>query len=225
MMMTAVFSSHGEAPAIFRKLEAGQPQTVVVYGTSLTHGGRWASATKAWFDKTYPGKVKFINSGGPGENSDWGLANLQTKVLDFYPDLVFVEFSYNDAHQKFQMPVERGAANLQKIVEGIRSRNPDATVVLQTMNVGWDAPNGKGSLSIRPNLEVFNDNYRNLARAQNLPLLDHYTAWKTLKETEPEKYQRYIPDGTHPVAEGSLAVTWPTVKAWLEAGRRAAKGP
>src|SRR5690349_11253996 len=75
----------------FRSLAAGKKQTVVVYGTSLTHGGAWANATKQWFDQTYPGQVTFINSGGPGQNSDWGLANLKAKVLDHHPDLVFVE--------------------------------------------------------------------------------------------------------------------------------------
>lgn len=206
----------------FRNLASGKNQTVVVYGTSLTHGGAWANAARQWFDQTCPGKVAFINSGGSGENSDWGLANLKTKVLDHHPDLVFIEFSYNDAHDKFKMPVERGATNLRRIVDGIRAQNPDAVIVLQTMNVGWDAPNGNRSFSVRPGLERCNDNYRQLAREQGLPLLDHHPAWKKLKETDPLLFQRYLPDGTHPTAEGSLAVTWPAIKAWLEASRKAA---
>lgn len=222
----AVLTSHA-APAdsatLFRNLAAGKKQTVIVYGTSLTHGGAWANATKQWFDQTYPGQVTFINSGGPGQNSDWGLANLKSKVLDHRPDLVFVEFAYNDAHEKFHLPVERGAANLAKIIEDIRAQNPATVIVLQTMNVGCDAPNGNRSLSVRPELERYNDNYRKLARDQGLPLLDHYVAWKKLKETDPATYQRYVPDGTHPDAQGSLAVTWPTVQAWLEATRATAK--
>ncbi len=211
------------APAVFRNLEAGKPQTVIVYGTSLTHGGAWTGATKRWFDQTYPDKVKFFNSGSPGQNSDWGVANLKTKVLDHRPDLVILEFSYNDAHDKFNMPVEQGAANLRKMIEMIRSQDPDAAVVLQTMNIGWDAPNGNGSLSHRPDLEQYNDNYRKLAGEMSLPLLDHYVAWKRQKESDAKTYQCYVPDGTHPSAEGSLAVTWPAVKAWLEAEREVAQ--
>jgi acyl-CoA thioesterase-1 len=218
MMLGFLAASQAE-PAVFRELAAGKSQTVIVYGTSLTHGGQWAVAMKGWFDKEYPGQVKFINSGGPGENSDWGLANLKSKVLDHKPNLVLIEFSYNDAHQKFKMPVERGEENLRKIVEAIRAQDPNTTIVLQTMNVGWDAPNGKGSFSIRLDLESYNENYRRLARELGLPLLDHYAAWKKLKDMDPETYQRYIPDGTHPEAEGSLSVTWPAVKAWLEAGK------
>jgi len=91
------------------------------------------------------------------------------------------------------------------------------------MNVGWDAPNGNRSLSVRPNLEQYNDNYRKFAREQGLPLLDHSIAWKKLKETDPDKFKWYIPDGSHPSTEGSLAVTWPTIKAWLETARASAK--
>lgn len=212
------------APAIFfKKLEAGEKQTVVVYGTSLTHGGAWAQATRQWFEQTYPGQVTFINSGGPGENSDWGLHHLQAKVLDHRPGLVFIEFSYNDAHEKFALPVERGAANLAKMVAAIRAQNPDTIVVLQTMNVGWDAPNGNRSLSGRPALNRYNENYRVFAREQGLPLLDHYAAWLKLKQTEPEKFQRYVPDGSHPTTEGSLALIWPAIKTWLEEARAAAR--
>jgi lysophospholipase L1-like esterase len=226
LLTAAAMNSHAASasPAtVFKNLNTGKNQTVIVYGTSLTHGGAWANATKQWFDQEYPGKVKFINSGGPGQNSDWGVEKLKAKVLDHHPDLVFVEFAYNDAHDKFQMPVERGAANLMKIVEGIRAQNPNAVIVLQTMNIGWDAPNGNRSLSVRPNLDRCNDNYRKLAREQGLPLLDHYVTWKKLKESEPATYQRYVPDGTHPSAKGSLAITWPTVKTWLESTRAAAK--
>lgn len=51
--------------------------------------------------------------------------------------------------------------------------------MLQTMNVGWDAPNGNRSLSARPQLEAFNEVYRGYAREHGLPLLDHYGAlWR-----------------------------------------------
>jgi lysophospholipase L1-like esterase len=226
LLTATTMNSHAASASpttVFKNLEAGKNQTVIVYGTSLTHGGAWANATKQWFDQAYPGKVKFINSGGPGQNSDWGVQNLKTKVLDHHPDLVFVEFAYNDAHEKFKLPVERGAANLKQIVSAISEQNPNAVIVLQTMNVGWDAPNGNRSLSARPALDLYNDNYRKIARTQGLPLLDHYVSWKKLKETDLPTFQSYIADGTHPSAKGSMAVTWPTVKAWLESARAAAK--
>ncbi|MEA3213533.1 MAG: acyl-CoA thioesterase [Chthoniobacter sp.] len=204
------------ATEFFRHLKSGQKVTVVVYGTSLTHGGAWAPAMKEWFDTRSPGNVTFINSGGPGQNSDWGVQNLKAKVLDHQPDLVLIEFSFNDAHDKFKMPLERGEANLDKMVRAIQAQNAGTCIVLQIMNANWDAPNGSGSAAHRPQLEAFNENYRRYAREHGVILLDHYQAWNRLKSANPKQFQAFVPDGTHPNKEGSLAITWPAIKAWLE---------
>ena len=220
LSLSPAFAADAPKPAentanFFKRLDAGEHLTVVVYGTSLTAGGAWSGAMKQWFDAKSPGKIKFVNSGGPGQNSDWGLQNLKAKVLDLKPDLVLIEFSYNDAHDKFNMPVTRGAENLDKIVTGIRKENPQAAVVLQIMNANWDA-NEKGSSLHRPQLLEFNENYRKYAKANGYPLLDHYPVWDKLKAEDRKIFEKYVPDGTHPTKEGSLAVTWPTIKAWLE---------
>lgn len=207
--------------ACFANLRDSKAQTIVLYGTSLTHGGEWAVATKAWFAERFPGKATVINSAGPGQNSQWGLANLDERVLAHQPDLVLMEFSYNDAHEKFNLTVAQAAANLEAMVRGIRAKRPSCDIVLQVMNANWDAPNGKRTMSARPQLASFNDNYRACAKAHALPLLDHFPAWLALKEKDRELFERYVPDGTHPTKEGSLAVTWPAVKGLLE---RAAQG-
>ncbi len=208
-------SAAGPLP-VFKKLEEGEKQTVIVYGTSLTAGGEWTKAMKAWFEEKYPGQVKFINSGGSGMNSDWGLKNLDDKVRKHKPDLVFVEFSYNDAHTKFKLTPEKAAGNLDGIIGGVQKSNPDAAIVLQTMNVPWNAPNGNGNLSWRPQLQAFNEVYRAAAKSKNLPLVDHYSVWSELLENDPETYHKSVPDGSHPSKEASLAVTWKALKDWLE---------
>lgn len=220
--LLAVVPARAEVPPetlFFQNLQAGKKQTVVIYGTSLSKGGAWAMATKEWFESRYPGLVTFINSSGSGKNSDWALENLKAKVLAHRPNLILMEFSYNDCVDRFDMPVERAAANLEKMIAAIREQDPTTAIVLQVMNVGWDAPNGNKSFSVRLRLEEFNNNYRAAAKAHNLTLLDHYPNWLRLKETDPEKFQSYIHDGSHPVREGSMAITWPTVKAWLEQSR------
>lgn len=200
----------------FKKLKSGEKCSVVVYGTSLTQGGAWAVAMKDWFDQKSPGTVSFHNGGGPGQNSDWGVANLEAKVLKHRPDLVLIEFSYNDAHEKFKLPVAKGKSNLDEMVKAIRKQNPLTCIVLQVMNANWDAPNGNGSSLHRPELAAYNQNYRDYAQANHLPLLDHYPTWQKLKETDVGKFHAYIPDGTHPNKEGSLAITWPLIQTWLE---------
>lgn len=220
-----VASGAQAASPIFENLQAGKRQTVVLYGTSLSSSGEWAKAVKSWFDVTYPGLVNVVNSAGPGQNSDWGLKHLNARLLNHNPDLVFLEFSYNDASEKFQLPLERGMQNLDAMVKAIEGVRPRVTIVLQVMNIGWDAPNGNRSQSTRPQLEAFNDNYRTYARLHSLMLLDHYPNWRKLKETEPQVFQSYVPDGTHPNATGSLKVTWPVVKGWLESQRKRALAP
>ena len=209
----------------FKNLREGKPQTVVVYGTSLTVGGAWAVALKDYFEKNFPGQVKFFNGGGSGQNSDWGVANLQKKVLDQKPDLVFIEFSYNDAHEKFKLTPEKAAANLDSIVQSLKQQNPQMDIVLQTMNLPWDAPNGNGSKRVRPQIEAFNDNYRRYAGSTHLPLLDHYQNWLKLWGEDEAKYQKWVPDGSHPTKEASLAITWPAIEALLKKAGDAANQP
>jgi len=222
---TVAFAAPTPAEKFFQNLNSGEKQTVVIYGTSLSAGGAWALAVKGWFDTNYPSLVTFINCSGPGQNSSWGVTNLQSKVLARHPNLVLIEFSYNDAHDKFKMPVEQGAANLAQMVQAILKQDTNTTIVLQIMNVGWDAPNGNQSSSHRPQLEKYNLTYRLYAKEHNLPLLDHYPNWLRLKESEPEIFQAYVPDGTHPNKEGSIAVTWPSVREWLEQNKAASRVP
>ncbi|CAN5441664.1 hypothetical protein BH09VER1_BH09VER1_46640 [soil metagenome] len=197
-------------------LKAGQTQTVVLYGTSLTAGGAWTGELTAWFHQKFPGQLTIINSAGPGENSTWGLAQLADKVLVHHPDLILLEFSYNDAHEKFHLSVEQAYANLAAMVQAIQQQDPSTLIALQIMNVGWDAPNGNRSASVRPHLTAYADNYRRHAREKNLPLLDHSLAWSHFKEHSRARFQTLIPDGSHPTPEGSRQVTWPTLLKWLQ---------
>jgi acyl-CoA thioesterase-1 len=200
---------------VFERLKNGQKQTVVFYGTSLTRNGAWTAAVQDWFKQQFPGQVTFINSGLSGKNSDEGVAQMQTQLLAHKPDLVFIEFSINDSHKKFEMPVERGASNLDHIVRALRAQNANTAIVLQVMDVPWDAPNGNRSFSDRPQLQGFNDNYRAYAHQHALLLVDHNPSWLRLKEADPTRYQAYLPDGLHPNKDGDLAVTWPAIEALL----------
>jgi len=220
LLVTSGWSA--EKPDVFKELASGKKQTVVVYGTSLSHGGEWAVATKKWFDGKYPGLVTFVNNSGPGQHSGWGLKNVKPKVVDLKPALVFIEFAFNDSRETYKVSAADAASNLDKIVQEIGQGSPNTEVVLQVMNVGWDVPGGNQSDSWRPKLQAYNDNYRKYAAEHRLQLIDHYAAWERLKRKDPKTYQKYVPDGTHPSAEGSLAVTWPAVKAWLEKRSEAA---
>lgn len=208
---------------VFRQLREDRPQTVVVYGTSLTAGGAWTGAMRDWFEERYPGRIAFINSGGPGQTSEWGAAELDARVLAHRPNLVLIEFSYNDAHRRFDMPLARSEENLRAMVERLRAADDRTAIVPQTMTAPWDATETNPAASSRPRLEAYNDGYRRLATEQGLTLLDHDATWRRLAAEDRAQYEAWLPDGSHPTPAGSLAVTWPTIRRLLEAADTAAK--
>ena len=117
-----------------QKMDAGIPQKIVVYGTSLTAAGQWSSQMLTALQFSYPGLVTLVNSGGSGMESDWGVANLQTRVLDQNPDVVFIEFSVNDSVDRFNLTLARANANLAPMMNGIKAARPECEIILQVMN-------------------------------------------------------------------------------------------
>lgn len=209
--------------SFFRNLQAGKTQTVVTYGTSLTEAGAWVPMLKAWFDKRYPDLVTVVNGAKSGQNSAWGLANVQQQVVSRKPDLVFVEFAINDAVRRFTITAQDSRTNLDGILAAIRTGNPQVEFVLMTMNAAIDT-DGKSNGTNRPQLADYYANYSACATTQRLPLIDNYPAWRTLAERDPKTFVRYAPDGLHPNATGLAAVTWPNIEALLQAADQAAAG-
>lgn len=204
----------------FVRLKAGKPQKVVAYGTSLTRYGYWVTAMQNWFNQQYPGLVTVINNGGPGQGSDWGVVQLKSQVLDQNPDLVLLEFGYNDAHTRKQISVEQSKANQEAMVHAIQAQNPKAAIVLQTMNAPWDSDKGFKAATDRPKIADYMRVVRDVAAENKLPLVDNYPVWGELEQREPARVHAMIPDGSHPNKDGSLAVNWPALQALLESGQR-----
>ena len=210
---------------VFKNLQAGKKQTVVVYGTSLSAGAEWTKALKSYFDKQFPELVTFVNSAQSGEHSDWGVTNLQKRVLAKNPDLVFIEFSVNDAATKHDISTEHSKANLNTMVTALRQQNAQMNIVLMTMNSGWDSPDEpshKKYASDRPHLADYYAVYRQYAHEHSLPLVDNYPLWLKLQQTDEAKFHKWLPEGLHPIPEASRAVTWAEVEKLLEKARDAA---
>ena len=87
---------------VLRRVEAGEPVTVVAIGGSITTGYAadpprergWAAQVGAWLGRR--GNVRFVNAGVSGTDSAAGAQRLQAHVLDAKPDLVIVEYGVND---------------------------------------------------------------------------------------------------------------------------------
>jgi len=94
-----------------RAAQNGEDITVAYIGGSITEGldvdyaQRYVTLTAKEFGETYcaGGKVTCVNAGLSGTPSNLGLVRLHKDVLDYEPDIVFVEFAVNDSqdfHEK-----------------------------------------------------------------------------------------------------------------------------
>ena len=84
-------------PNFFAKLERGDTVRIGYLGGSITAQEGWRPKTLKWFQQQYPeATVNEINAAIGGTGSDLGVFRLQHDVLDFKPDLIFVEFAVND---------------------------------------------------------------------------------------------------------------------------------
>jgi hypothetical protein len=131
---------------------------------------------------------------------------LDEKVLKHKPDTVFIEFSVNDAVSSRKTSIEQAQDNLEDIIDRILKANPDCEIILMVMN----PPVGKAK-DQRPNLAAYNQMYRDVAKKRRLRLIDHYPIWEKLLNEDPGLFIQYVPDGIHPVREGTLHVIAPTM--------------
>lgn len=216
------------APAtqLVDNLRGGTPQTVVAYGTSLTAqpaAGQWVNDLRAWLNSAYPGLATVINSGMSGKASNTAVLNLQSKVLDYHPDTVIIEFSMNDAFTNFsasnnstdwvpQITTARAKSNLESMITSIQAQNPFAEIVLMTMNPVYDGPPTYTGATYRSDLASYYQVYRDVAAERGLLLVDNYVNWKSIYDGNMSLFRTYVPDGVHPTSAASSAIIFPAVK-------------
>lgn len=126
--------SMGSLPHVAGKLAAGQPVTIVAFGSSSTQGYgstspefNYPNRLAAQLHRQYPGAdITVLNHGVGGEDAPEMMKRLQTSVLDAKPDLVIWQVGTNavlrdlDPSETAKM-VEDGVARIQ---------SADADVVL-----------------------------------------------------------------------------------------------
>ncbi len=197
-------------PAAFvEALRAGKPQKIVFFGTSLTQGGAWVGQVTAVLQKEFPSLVTTFNGARSGQTSRWGLSALEKNVIEQKPDVVFIEFSVNDAVDRFEIPLEESRKNLETIIDRILASNVNCQIILQVTNPVVDRPVGnKGS---RSKLESYQQMYRDVASQRGLLVIDHMPPWQSVLDKGAAEFKKYVPDGLHPNAQGCEAVITPTI--------------
>lgn len=195
-----------EPSLLVKNMAAGKKQHLITYGTSLTHGGAWVGQIKTDLEKKFPGLITVTNSAQSGMWSKWGLDNLDARVLQKKPDTVIIEWAINDAFLKYQTSVAEARKNLETMIDKIVAQNPAAEIILMTMN-----PPIKVHLEKRPEIEKYYQMYRDVAAARKLRLVDHYPNWKKILDSNPAEFDKLVPDGIHPNANGAEKVITPVL--------------
>jgi lysophospholipase L1-like esterase len=116
----------GSLPHVASKLAAGQPVTIIAFGSSSTQGYgssapefTYPNRLAAQLRRQYPGAdIRVINRGKGGEDAPEMMKRLETEVIDAHPDLVIWQVGTNavlrdlDPSETGKM-VEDGVARIQ----------------------------------------------------------------------------------------------------------------
>ena len=191
------------------KLSNHQKKIIVAYGTSLTEGGSWVKDLADALDKKYPGLAMVINSGGSGQWSRWGVANLEERVILKKPDVVYIEFAVNDSVARFNGSVEEARQNLNIIINRILECNSKCEIILMTMTPADKHP--MGHFSYRLNIADYYEMYREEAKKNQFLLIDHYPNWLALQKSNKKLFEELVPDSIHPTAEGNTQIVTPLI--------------
>lgn len=180
-----------------KRLQKGQFQHIVVYGTSLSSsnlGHAWMSTVVAGLEDRYGDSlVTYSIAGQGGKWSTWGVQHLEERVIAKQPDAVIIEFGINDAFSEYRTSVALAKLNLEYMIDRIRLYNESCDVILQVMNM----PVGK-SAERRPDLSAYYNMYRETAKEKKVMLIDHYRNWSAILQKGEEVFREYVPDGIHP---------------------------
>ena len=117
---------------------------VAYYGGSITQGtgatdeekNSWRALTTAWLKSTYPdANITEIEAAKGGTGTYFGKMRADFELLNYNPDLVFIEFAVNDYLEK--KTYEQSKENLEIIIRKCYQKNPNIDIVLvYTSTVG-----------------------------------------------------------------------------------------
>lgn len=113
----AVNGNHDRLLKVMERADRGDKITVAFLGGSITEGSVasddkscYAYLTYSWWCNTFPdAKINYVNAGIGGTPSLLGVGRCNEDILDFEPDVVYIEFSVNDV----DLP------NVSEIYEGL----------------------------------------------------------------------------------------------------------
>ena len=201
----ALLTSQKPAPSpVDKLLDPSWPQdaaSLVFVGTSLTASNDWVERLA----ECLPPRTKVGVVARNGETSIWGLAQVEA-ILAHKPDIVFIEFSINDADVRHRISLSESKENHRALVDRIVASRPGTQFVFMTMSPA----HGIRKYVLRPRLPAYYALYRELADELDTGLLDLYPRWKQLRQGDREQS-----DGLHPSSDAAARVIVPALSGFL----------
>jgi lysophospholipase L1-like esterase len=184
-------------------LKSEEPIKWLFYGDSITHGAVHTFGARDYTEH-FDERVRFemgrvtdvvINTAISGNTTRELLAGFDWRVRQFSPHVVFLMIGMNDCSETRHLPPEEFRENLHLLCAQLQEIN--ALPVLQT------------TCPILPNTTPDREPYfaeymqiiRDVAEANNLPLIDHHQHW----EENRDKLYYWMSNHFHPNGDGHLA--------------------
>ena len=198
----------GTSSQLADNLRKGKSQHLVVYGTSLCtpEYSAWVSQSQALIEAAFPKLCTVTNSAQSGAASNWGLDNIDARVIALKPDTVLIEFSINDGYTIYKISVADAQKNLETMIEKVQTALPQCEIILMTMNQPFPV-----GAEPRPAFLEYGEMYRKVAKERSLKLIDVQLVWEKLFADDPKKWHLVVPDNVHPTKEGNELVTTLTI--------------
>lgn len=170
---------------LIEKLENKQEVTIAFIGGSITEGLTagpekcWAKLTYDRLCEKYPDtKINYVNAGLSGTPSVLGNIRLQRDVLDYDPDMVFVEFAVNDGND--QIYKDSYDAMVRKILS--QEKQPAVALYFTVIKSG----------------HTCEEYMSQVGKAYGLPMVSLNSVLSHEFETGRMKWEDYSDDESHP---------------------------
>ena len=163
--------------------------TVAFIGGSITHSGAYRSYVMDYLETTYPDNVFVeIRAGIGGTTSAFGVGRIDKHVIEYDPDIVFIEFSVNDGSdddlykESMEGMIRKVLRNKENTLLTVLGTATSAT--MQSYKYGEDPAGVRGHKEVA---EYYNVPYINVGKVLYQHIVD--TGTDVLE---------YLPDNVHP---------------------------
>ena len=182
---------------VFKRAADGEDIKAAYIGGSITEGysdnitlkteEKWVDMSTKWLNEQFPdSEITYVNAGLSGTPSVLGNVRLQRDVLQYDPEIVFVEFAVNDGGET----IYKNA--YESLVRTLLTQDKDIAVVLLFTIV-------ESGHTCQPHMSQIGENY-------GLPMISlPDSVWVEMQEGR-MAWSDYSADQSHPNVEGSIMI-------------------